>query len=274
MGTEQVHLTKEKETLLPTLYGRALDARSSNPILGDTFADALVRRLNFDFESLRLPKGAAVSLPIRARHLDGWTREFLAANPVSTVLHLGCGLDSRVLRIDPPPSVRWYEVDHPEVIELRRRLHPARANCSLIGTGVTDLRWLDEIPAEGPVLVVAEGLVVYLPEEEGIALFRAITGKFPGGEFAFDAYSKPMVWLTKRLATVKKTGAVLAWGFGDPKDLERQVPRLRLVDAVPFLTMPELGARLSRTCVDRAVFRLMERSGFVQRLVRHLRYRF
>lgn len=75
MKTEKVHLTKEKETLLPTLYGRALDSRSANPILGDTFADEAVRRLDYDFAKLDLPRGASISLPVRAKHLDLWTRE-------------------------------------------------------------------------------------------------------------------------------------------------------------------------------------------------------
>ena len=77
----------------------------------------------------------------------------------STVLHLGCGLDSRVFRIDPPATVRWYDVDLPDVIDLRRRLYPERHDYELIATSVTDLRWLDGIPADRPVLVVAEGLV-------------------------------------------------------------------------------------------------------------------
>jgi O-methyltransferase involved in polyketide biosynthesis len=67
---------------------------------------------------LKLPSGAAISLPVRAKHLDGWTREFLAAHPRSTVLHLGCGLDTRVYRVDPPAGARWYDVDLPAVIEL------------------------------------------------------------------------------------------------------------------------------------------------------------
>ena len=61
MKTEQVHLTAEKETLLPTLYGKALDSRAANSILGDKFADEVVRRLDYDFEKLNLPKGAAIS---------------------------------------------------------------------------------------------------------------------------------------------------------------------------------------------------------------------
>jgi O-methyltransferase involved in polyketide biosynthesis len=126
METEKVHLTKEKETYLATLYGKALDNRSENPILGDKFADEVVRHIDFDFEKLKVPKGGEITLPVRAKHLDQWTGEFLAANPVSTVLHLGCGLDSRVFRIDPPATVRWYDVDMPDVIELRRCLYPER----------------------------------------------------------------------------------------------------------------------------------------------------
>src|SRR5262249_37398811 len=158
MMTEKVHLTREKETLLPTLYGRALDSRATNPILGDTYADAAVRRLDYDFEQLDLPQGAAISVPLRAKHLDGWTRELLAARPGATVLHLGCGLDSRIYRIGPPATVRWYDVDHAEVIALRRRLYSEHPGYTMIGTSVVDLRWLDAVPTDKPALVVAEGL--------------------------------------------------------------------------------------------------------------------
>lgn len=102
MDIEKVRLPNEKETYLSTLYGKALDARAEDSILGDTFADDVVRHIDFDFEKLKLPKGGEITLPMRAKQLDGWTREFLAAHPTSTVLNLGCGLDSRVFRIAPP----------------------------------------------------------------------------------------------------------------------------------------------------------------------------
>ena len=156
---ERVRLTNEKEPYLVTFYGKVLDSRAEDSILGDRFADEAARRIDFDFGTLKVPKGASISLPLRAGHLDQWTREFLAATPSATVLHLGCGLDSRAYRIDPPATVRWYDVDRPEVIDLRRRLYPERHNYAMIGASVTDLAWLDEIPAARPALVVAEGLV-------------------------------------------------------------------------------------------------------------------
>jgi len=36
-------------------------------------------------------------------------------------------MDSRVFRVDPPASVQWFDVDYPDVIDLRRSLFPERA---------------------------------------------------------------------------------------------------------------------------------------------------
>jgi O-methyltransferase involved in polyketide biosynthesis len=276
METEKVHLTKEKETYLVTLYGKALDSRSKKPILGDQFADEVVRHIDFDFEKLRVPKGAEITLPMRAKHLDQWTREFLSANPVSTVLHLGCGLDSRVFRIDPPATVRWYDVDYPDVIEMRRRLYPQRQNYSMIGSSVTDLHWLDGIPVDRPVLVVAEGLVQYLPEREGIALFNRITEKFLCGEFIFDAYSRLTVRLITLLTVSRAARVFLPWAVNNPHKLEKQVPRLKLVTSISFLFMPELVERLSQSqsWIQRVMYYTMGHFSFMRKSIQHLRYRF
>jgi O-methyltransferase involved in polyketide biosynthesis len=274
MEIEKVHLLKENETYLHTLYGKALDSRTDNPILGDTFADEVVRQIDFDFERLKIPKGSSISLPVRAKHLDQWTREFLAANPNSTVLNQGCGLDSRVFRIDPLASVRWYDVDLPDVIELRGRLYPERHDYILIGSSVTDPGWLDGIPADRPVLVVAEGLLQYLSEEDVIALFSRITEKFPGGQFIFDAYSRQMNRYVMLLPGARKSGISLRWGINDPREFEKHVPRLKLVTEIPFLTMPELVERMSPSRAGRMMYGIMGRIPFVKKMVRHFRYTF
>ncbi|NTU79282.1 MAG: class I SAM-dependent methyltransferase [Chloroflexales bacterium] len=274
MDAPRIRLTKEKETYLATLYGKALDAHVAHPILGDHFAADAVARIDYDFTELKLPNGGEITLPLRAWHFDQWTRAFLAAYPAATVLHLGCGLDTRVERIDPGPQVRWYDVDMPDVIALRAQLYPERAGYQRIGASVTDLTWLDAIPGDTPVLVVAEGLVQYLPAPEGTALFRRITEQFPRGQIAFDGYSGAMVRLVARLATVRGAKVELVWGIDDPQDLERQVPRLRLVEDVAFLTMPELQRRMARDVSTWALSRVLGQLPFYRNLVRHLRYAF
>jgi O-methyltransferase involved in polyketide biosynthesis len=274
MEAKKVRLPKEKETYLATLYGKALDAAAENPILGDHFAASAVARIDYDFKALKLPKGSEISLPMRAWHFDQWTRAFLAANPEATVLHLGCGLDTRVYRIDPGPKVRWFDVDFPDVIALRERLYPERDGYRRVGSSVTDLAWLDAIPGDTPVLVVAEGLVMYLREKDGTALFRRITEQFPSGQIAFDGYSRAMVRLVSRLAIVRGAKVELVWGINDPRDLEKRVPRLHLVESVAFLTMPELVGWLSKNWISGAIHGVMGRLPFYRKLVRHLRYEF
>jgi O-methyltransferase involved in polyketide biosynthesis len=274
MEAQKIRLTKEKETYLATLYGKALDAAVENPILGDRFAADAVARIDYDFTELKLPNRGEITLPLRAWHFDQWTRAFLAANPVSTVLHLGCGLDTRVYRIDPAPKVRWYDVDLPDVIALREQLYPERDGYRRIGSSVTDLAWLNAIPGDTPVLVVAEGLVMYLHEQDGTALFRRITEHFPTGQIAFDGYSGAMVRLVSRLATVRGAKVELVWGIDDPHELEQQVPKLHLVENFDFLTMPELVSRLSKNQFSWAMYRVLGQLPFYRMLIRHLRYAF
>ena len=274
METTKIRLTKEKETYLSTLYGKALDAAAEHPILGDRYAADAVARIDYDFKKLKLPNGGEITLPLRALHFDQWTRAFLAANPVSTVLHLGCGLDTRVSRISPGPQVRWYDVDMPDVIALRKQLYPERDGYQQISTSVTDLPWLDAIPGDTPVIVVAEGLVMYLHEKDGTALFRRITEQFPSGQIAFDGYSGSMIRLVSRLAAVRGAKVDLFWGVDDPHDLEKQVPGLRLAESVEFLMMPELVSRLPTTGFRGVTYKVMGRLPFYRHLIRHLRYEF
>ncbi|WNG13365.1 class I SAM-dependent methyltransferase [Cystobacter fuscus] len=274
MEAKKIRLSREKETYLATLYGKAMDAAVDNPILGDRFAADATARIDYDFKALKLPKGGEITLPMRAWHFDQWTRAFLSANPESTVLHLGCGLDTRVYRIDPGPKVRWFDVDLPDVIALREQLYPEREGYRRIGASVTEPSWLDAIPGDTPVLVVAEGLVMYLHEKDGTALFRRITERFPSGQLAFDGYSGAMVRLVSRLATVRGAKVELVWGVDDPHELEKQVPKLHLAEDVSFLTMPGLVERLSRNRFSGAMHAVMGRLPFYRHLIRHLRYAF
>lgn len=118
-----MQLTGKRETLLATLYLRALDSRADNPILGDPSAQAALERIDYDFERLRVGPNHAIGIAARARLLDDWAREFLDGHPSAIVLHLGCGLDARVYRVDPPAGVQWFDVDYSDVIELRGRVY-------------------------------------------------------------------------------------------------------------------------------------------------------
>ncbi len=274
VDAEKVHVPEERKSYLSTIYGKALDARAEHPILGDSYAEEAVSRIDFDFEKLSVGGDAAITLPFRAKSFDDWTREFLDAHPSSTVLHLGCGLDTRVFRIDPPPTVRWYDVDLPDAIELRRQLYPERPGYEMIATSIEDLRWLDPIPGDTPVLVVAEGLVQYLTVEERDALFNRITGQFPSGEIIFDAYGRPTTAVLNLVLRLQRTGLRLYGPIKDGHEIEEHVPRLRLVSAVSFLTLPEMVPLLIHSKAQAWLYRRMERWDWYRKSMQHFRYEF
>lgn len=229
MQTEMVALTREKETLLITLWAKAGESLLPDSLLKDRFAAEAAARLDYDFARLKIDRDLMVGLAMRAHVLDGWTRDFLSRHADGLVLHLGCGLDSRVFRIDPPAGLAWYDVDYPEVVALRHKLYPPRDDYRLIGSSVTAPGWLETVPRDRPAMVVAEGLLPYLPEEEVPLLLQRLVRHCRSGEIVFDAYSPLGLNMIALQPSIRATGAVLHWSLDDPAELERQVPGLELV---------------------------------------------
>jgi O-methyltransferase involved in polyketide biosynthesis len=142
--------TPVQESLFLTLCGRALDYRSPRPILGDTMADEIVRKLDYDCDRFRLSASPIINIALRAKKLDEVALRFVARHPDAVALDLGAGLDTRMFRVSPLPTVDWYDIDFPEVISARGQLIPDRANAHGVGTDLTDPNWLDAIPTDRP----------------------------------------------------------------------------------------------------------------------------
>ncbi|MEB3368862.1 class I SAM-dependent methyltransferase [Saccharopolyspora mangrovi] len=244
---EQIRLTGAQQTLLGPLHARALDSRRVDPVLGDHAADELVARIDFDFGELRLDPGDEMAVVLRAKEIDDRARDFLASHPDAVVLHLACGLDSRPFRLDVPAEAQWFDVDLPDVVELRDRLYPqVRHNHRTIAASVTETGWLDEVPAGRPPLVIAEGLTPNLAEEDGIALLRRLVERFGYGEMLFDVVAPWTVRAAKYSGFLRSTGARFHWGVGDPEDLEIKVPGLHLRGSVPVTTLPGVAKMAPR----------------------------
>jgi O-methyltransferase involved in polyketide biosynthesis len=238
---EKIALTGTQATMLATLYGRALDSRSPNSVLHDTAAADAVARVDYDFGKTRMKGTSAVSVAIRAKVLDAWTSQFLAEHPSATVLHLACGLDTRVQRLNPLPSVRWFDVDFPEVMELRSRLLPwSSGDYHPISSSVTDSEWLSLVPDDRPTVAVFEGLSMYLTKEQGHSLIQRITSRFPSGQLLFDVYGTLGIKLQKLVPAVRNAGAMLHWGVDDPHEIESLHPGLECLDALRSIDLPDL----------------------------------
>lgn len=262
-----------QKTLSPVLRAKALDTRLPDPILGDEYAELAMRRLDPGYDKRRFGTSQlGLVAVVRAKAHDDWARGFLAAHPDAVVLHLGCGLDARVYRLDPPATVDWYDLDFPAIVELRQRILPSREHCTMIGSSVTDLGWLDRVPRGRPVLVIAEGLVPYLTEVDARRLLTGVVDAFPAGQIQLDTVSV-WAWRTSKWdPTLRRYGTRFHCGFDDPAALAGWHPRLEYVDEAPMNDSPVLMAKAPGNV--RRLYRLLNLVPGMRRSSRIVRFRF
>jgi O-methyltransferase involved in polyketide biosynthesis len=222
----KISLTEEKETLLITLLAKAQDSRSKHPILNDKRAAEILHMIDYDFE--KVSHFGNEIMVIRAKQLDRWLQEFITKHPDATVLNLGCGLDTRIVRINPPSSVQWFDVDFPEVIEFRKSFFPNQDGCEMISSSVTELNWLEQIPKNQPTMIIAEGMLEYLSEDEIRDLLNRLTSYFSQGQIAFDVMSSFAVNSGKE-SLKEATGAVHKWTVDDINDVDKLDSKLTRV---------------------------------------------
>jgi O-methyltransferase involved in polyketide biosynthesis len=229
--SEKLHvdLSGAPQTMLATFYAKALDADLPKPILGDRLAKEIVDRIDYDWKKTAITPGNSPSVTTRSAHFDNWVRQFLAVHSEAVVLHLGCGLDTRFFRVAPGPGVQWYDVDYPDVADLRRQLMPTDDRCHIVAASATDPAWLADVPTDRPALMIGEGLTMYLTEDEGVALLRRIVDTFPSGELQFDAFNRLGIRSQWMNAVVRRSGATLHWGINGPDDILGAVPGVRLL---------------------------------------------
>jgi len=242
-------LTPAQESLFLTLGGRAMDSRLPHPFLGDIMADEILTTVGYDlarFPSLNTKlldaKSKVFDIAVRAKRLDEIVHRFVVQHPDGIVLDLGAGLDSRMFRVDPPPTVGWYDVDFPVIDALRRQLLPHAANAHSVGADLTDQDWLDDIPTDRPAVIVADGLNAFLAEEAFVSLLNRLTGHFPSGELAFNLYTTYAIWALKHTRGLAPLAdGVVNPGFNDPRQPESWGGGLKLIEEIFLTRAPEVA---------------------------------
>jgi O-methyltransferase involved in polyketide biosynthesis len=208
-----------------------LDYRSKNSVLNDSKANEIVGKVPVDLTK-HSRFGARVAA-VRAKQYDEWTKNFIAKNKNAVVVHLGCGLDARIIRTQPPSSTAWFDVDYPEVISFRKMFYSENNAYKMIASSITAPNWLKTIPASRPALIIAEGVFEYLTEEEVKTLLQRLTNYFSHGQIAFDVMN-PSGISSRKEKLKKTTGAVNKWGVDDINEVDKLNSKLKRVEVVPL----------------------------------------
>ncbi len=249
------------DTLLITLAIRAFESQRPDALVKDERAEALVRRMDQDLlrgKLARIEDHSQVATILRSREFDRHAQDFLARHPQAVVVHIGCGLDTRFERVcsEQPDTgqVEWYDLDLPEVIELRQKLIGSEGECyHLLACSALDRSWLETVSVHRPrpFLFLAEGVLMYFEEAQVRSLVLALQEHCPGAELVIDAFSPFFSWANNLRVSRTKVGARSHWALKHGTDLERwsdpstrlRGGGIRLLDERFPYQYPEVGLR-------------------------------
>lgn len=224
------------DTLFIPLYMRNLETKRLDCIINDPLACELVERIEYDFAKYTKFKASQIGTSIRIRQFDRAVRRFVKANKNPVVISIGAGLDTRFQRVYSGKGV-FYEIDLPEVIELRKQLLPESEHNPYMAVSMFDTVWIDTITAKHPdasYIIVAEGVFMYFEEKELRPLIVEIAERMQG-ELHFDACSPWAARNSSKHETVKFTNARFKWGIRSDDDLQNWSPRLQHKDTAYYM---------------------------------------
>ena len=249
------------KTLYIPLYGKASVSRKGL-ILHDPKAEEIWDKEGFPLKGKSKSKWLAYYMGMRAAIFDRWTELEMDTAPGAVVLHIGCGLDSRVSRIGTHGHP-WFDIDFPDVIAERKRWYQENDDYRMVGADVTSPDWLDAIPG-GNAIVIMEGVSMYLrPEALKEALDR-IAAHFDSIRLLMDCYTTFAARASKYKNPINDVGVTQVYGMDDPTVIDGFVREHEMTPADLIEELPGMEGK---------IFRHVFAGGFAKKMYRLYEYR-
>lgn len=226
------------ETLLIPLYMRAKESKRRDAILKDLMAEQLVESIDYNYAVLEGAKLSEIGCVVRGWYFDNAVRSFVKTHINPVVVNVGCGLDTRAKRIGIYDNTVFYELDLPEVIELRRKLMPEANNEHYIAASLLDTDWMDELKVLHPnseFIFIVEGVLMYFYEKQVRTFLRNVSGRFEGGELWFDVCSTMMSRHGVRPDSLREHKVQVRFGLDDGHVIEKWIPELQLIEQANYM---------------------------------------
>ena len=234
--TVQSKLTDVPETLLWTLHNRANEAKRRDRIIEDPMAIEIYESIDYDYE--RSFGKAEPSHAVRSVLFDRELIQFIKENPDGIIVNLGEGLETQRFRIESNKNI-WYSIDLSDAIEIREQFIQPDEFHKHLCLSVLDKEWLAQIPKNHPVIITAQGLLMYFEEEKVKWLINAIADNFSNVIFMFDTI--PRWFSNKTMKGMKKTEYYttpkMPWGI-DRNEIREKLcqwePKILAIEEIPY----------------------------------------
>ncbi len=233
VAMEKISAEQIPAPMLHALYARARESKREGGYLYDAKAIEIVERLDYDFEAeagdIVMGNGAIA----RTILLDKMVKEYVEAHPDARIVNIACGMDTRFYRVDNG-VIQWYDLDLPEVAEVRRRLFGEQERVAMISKSVTEETWTEDVESKGPVLFIVEELSMYLDKERVEKIFKDISAHFKQAE-VFMEVTAPYTVKNAVQKTEEGTVHKYTWGVKNGRQLQRLAAGFKAVKSVTLM---------------------------------------
>lgn len=206
------------KTLYIPLYGKSYVSKQ-DLFLDDKKAEEIWDKEGFSLKGKSKSKWIAYYMGVRSAVFDEWLKQKMSEIPNAVVIHIGCGMDGRIIRVGTQ-NHKWYDVDFPEVIEERKRYYSESADYKMILGDAREGEWLSKIEENQNAIVVMEGVSMYLTSDEMRKLTEHLCGHFEHIELLVDAYTSFAAKMSKRRNPINDVGVTEVYGIDEPKDYQ------------------------------------------------------
>lgn len=211
-------MNEVNKTLYIPLYGKAYVSKKGI-ILRDTKAEEIWDKEGFELKRKSRSKWLAYYMGMRSAVFDTWLKDQMQKNEQAIVVHIGCGMDSRVLRVGTNYHL-WYDVDFPDVIDERKLYYSETEDYRMLSSDARNIEWLNDIPGNADAIVVMEGVSMYLQVEELQNTLGAIVKYFNKVSLLMDCYTEFGAVASKYKNPINEVGVTTVVGIDDPRVCE------------------------------------------------------
>ena len=204
------------KTLYIPLYGKAYVSQKGI-ILQDSKAEEIWAAEGFPLKGKSKSKWLAYYMGMRSAVFDRWLTEKMEETPDAVVLHIGCGMDSRITRVGDRGHL-WFDVDFPEVITQRRRYYKETDRYRMFCGDLRENNWLEQIQGN-QAIVILEGISMYVTPEELAASIQNLYEHFEKVQILMDCYTEFAAKASKYKNPINDVGVTQVYGLDDPSVL-------------------------------------------------------
>ena len=216
-------MNEVNKTLYIPLYGKSRVSRQGI-ILKDPYAEKIWKKEAFPIHGKSRSKWLAYNMAMRARVFDDWTDRMLQKNENALVLHIGCGLDSRYMRVKSSRS-EWIDCDLPDVIEIRKKHFHENETYHMEALDASKPDQIGTLPDCDTAIVILEGISMYLTNSQVRGLLQGLAKKYRTLHILMDVYTEFGVKASDFKNPVKDVGVTRLYGIDD---IESSISGLRI----------------------------------------------